>query len=177
MESGVTLRVTGRTSLRRSSTILPHDGSKEMVMKAAENRDIVRQMLRNGMELGDFDAAMAAYDPDVIYHNPVVAEMPGLPPGTEGMKMLLAGSRAAFPDMVYTIEMLVAEGDGVAVLYSWSGTHTGALATMPATGKRVSATGAIFCRLADGRIVEQWDIDDRLTVMQQLGVMPQEMVS
>lgn len=103
--------------------------------------------------------------------------MPDLPSGTDGMKMLMAGSRAAFPDMQYTVEMLVADGDQVAVLYSWTGTHTADLGGMPATGKRVTATGAIFCRLANGRIVEQWDIDDRLSVIQQLGVPPHVLTS
>lgn len=146
-------------------------------MSAAENRAVVRDMIRNGMELGDVDAAVKAYDPNFVYHNPVVTEMPDLPSGTDGMKMLMAGSRAAFPDMQYTVEMLVAEGDQVAVLYSWTGTHTADLGGMPATGKRVAATGAIFCRLANGRIVEQWDIDDRLSVIQQLGVPPPVLTS
>jgi predicted ester cyclase len=42
---------------------------------------------------------------------------------------------------------------------------------VPATGKAVAATGAIVCRVAGGRIVGQWDIDDRLDVMQQLGLL------
>jgi predicted ester cyclase len=73
--------------------------------------------------------------------------------------------------MRYKIEALIAEGDTVAVLYTWQGTHTGELAGLPPTGREVTVTGAIVCRVAGGRIVEQWDIDDRLSVMQQLGLL------
>jgi steroid delta-isomerase-like uncharacterized protein len=141
-------------------------------MPVEENKAVVRRMVELGMTAGDVDAAVGAYAPDFVYHNPVLAEMPGLPPGLEGVRQLLLGARAAFPDLEYTIEALIGEGDLVAVLYSWRGTHTGTLGGVPATGREVRATGVIVCRLADGRIVEQWDVDDRLDVMQQLGLMP-----
>jgi hypothetical protein len=35
------------------------------------------------------------------------------------------------------------------------------------------ARGVLVCRVANGRIVEEWDVDDRLDVMEQLGVFPQ----
>lgn len=76
------------------------------------------------------------------------------------------------PDLAYAIDVVIGEGDKVAVLYSWSGTNEGSLAGLPPTGRRVSATGAIICRVAEGRIVEQWDIDDRLDVIGQLGLFP-----
>jgi predicted ester cyclase len=69
------------------------------------------------------------------------------------------------------VESVVAEDDRVALLYSWTGTHLGTIGGIPATGKHVRATGAIFCRLVDGKIVEQWDLDDRLGTMQQLGAL------
>jgi predicted ester cyclase len=100
-----------------------------------------------------------------------VEEMPDLPRGLDGMRILLAGARGAFPDMQYVVEVVVAEGDTVALLYSWTGTHLGEIGGFPATGREVHATGAIFCRLAGDRIVEQWDLDDRLGTMQQLGVL------
>jgi steroid delta-isomerase-like uncharacterized protein len=141
-------------------------------MSTEESKAVVRRMVEQGMIVGDVDAAASAYAPDFVYHNPVVTAMPALPHGPEGMRQLLAASRAAFPDMQYSIEALIAEEDQVAVLYSWRGTHQGELGGLPPTGRSVKATGAIVCRVAGGRIVEQWDIDDRLDVMQQLGLLP-----
>jgi steroid delta-isomerase-like uncharacterized protein len=129
-------------------------------------------MFVDGMVLGDVEAAVSAYAPGFVYHHPAADEIPGPPAGVEGMTALMAGARAAFPDMRYTVESLVAEDDRVALLYSWTGTHSGSLAGMSATGRRVSATGAIFYRVAEGKIVEQWDLDDRTGVMQQLGLGP-----
>jgi predicted ester cyclase len=98
--------------------------------------------------------------------------MPSLPRGPEGVRALLAATRVAFPDLRYAITTLIGEGEMVAVLYAWTGTHRGAMGGLPPTGRTVSATGAIVCRVAGGKIVEQWDIDDRLDVIQQRGLMP-----
>jgi predicted SnoaL-like aldol condensation-catalyzing enzyme len=141
-------------------------------MTNERNREIVREMVEQGMGGGDVDRAVAAYAPDFVYHNPVLDEMPALPRGPEVVQILVGATRAAFPDMIFTIESLVAEGDRVALLYSWRGTHLGSMADITATGRMVHATGAIFCRLAGGKIVEQWDVDDRFAVMQQLGLFP-----
>jgi predicted ester cyclase len=97
--------------------------------------------------------------------------MPGVG-GVTAVRMLTEGARAAFPDLHYTIEAVIGDGEMVAVLYSWQGSHLSSLGDVPATGRTVSATGAIVCRVTGGRIVEQWDIDDRLDVMEQLGLLP-----
>jgi steroid delta-isomerase-like uncharacterized protein len=136
------------------------------------SRAIVLRMV-DAWRGGDLDAAVAAYAPDFIYHNPVVAATPGLPPGPPGMRQLMAATRDAFPDLDYAVETIIAQDDRAAVLYRWSGTHAGDFGGIPATGRRVSATGAIFCRVVEGWIVEQWDIDDRLQVAQQLGLLPE----
>ena len=137
-------------------------------MSTTDSTSIVRQFIERAWVGKDVDAVRTFYDPDFIYHNPAVE---GMGPGLDGVRALLAGFHTAFPDADYRIDALVGEGDMVAVLYSWSGTNRGALGPMPATDPTATATGAIFCRVANGRIVEQWDVDDRLGVMQQLGLM------
>jgi steroid delta-isomerase-like uncharacterized protein len=138
-------------------------------MSASDSKSVVRQFIEHAWIGKDVDAVLTYYAPDFIYHNPAMEEMP---PGLDGVRVLLAGFHAAFPDADYRIDALVGEEDLVAVLYSWSGTNRGALGPMPATERSATATGAIFCRVANGRIVEQWDVDDRLSVMQQLGLVP-----
>ncbi len=139
-------------------------------MSTEEAKAIVRRMVEQGMIVGDLDAAIATYDPDLTYHNPMLRDLPPLPHATDVIRQLIGATRDAFPDMQYVIEAVIAEGDNVAILYTWSGTNLGPLAGLPPTGRQVKATGAIVCRVAEGRIVEQWDIDDRLDVIQQLGL-------
>jgi predicted ester cyclase len=74
--------------------------------------------------------------------------------------------------MGYTIDVMIAEGDMVSLFYSWTATHTGELGGIQATGRTVSAVGAMARRVSGGKIVEEWDLDDRLGVMQQLALLP-----
>jgi steroid delta-isomerase-like uncharacterized protein len=137
---------------------------------ADDCKALVLEMIENGMIRGDVEAALSAYAPDVVYHNPMLKALPPSMSARDVLGQFTRVTRQAFPDLRFDIQQVVAEDDRVAVLYSWSGTHRGPLGPLQPTGRSVTATGAIFCRVADGRIVEEWDIDDRLDVMEQLGV-------
>lgn len=77
----------------------------------------------------------------------------------------------AFPDYVHGVEMMIAEGDRVAVRLTFTGTHHGDLEGFPpATGRRISYAGAQIFTIADGRITEMWGIEDMLGLMSQLGM-------
>jgi SnoaL-like polyketide cyclase len=79
---------------------------------------------------------------------------------------------AGIPDLLVTIEEMVAEGDKVAVRRTCEGTHRGELLGIPPTGKHVRVSGiSIFC-LTRGKIAEQWEQLDQLALMRQLGVLP-----
>lgn len=77
--------------------------------------------------------------------------------------------RAAFPDFHETTEDVIAEGDRVMVRWSTRGTHQGAFAGIPPTGKTVTWRGVFILRVAEGRFVEMWQIHDQLGLLQQLG--------
>ena len=86
-----------------------------------------------------------------------------------GFKAMVAGLRAALPDIRFEIENLVAEGDAVVARFTMEATHTGSLMGESPTGKKFSARGLTYYRLANGRIVE----DDPMTtpdLMQVLGI-------
>jgi hypothetical protein len=85
-------------------------------MTPDENKAIVKTMVEQGLATGDFDAALAAYATEFAYHNPVVDEIPDLPRGLAGMRILLAGARDAFPGIQDVVESVVAEGYTVALL-------------------------------------------------------------
>jgi steroid delta-isomerase-like uncharacterized protein len=92
--------------------------------------------------------------------------------GPAGFKAVVAGLRTAFPDIHYTLEDVVAEGDRVAVRWRWTGTHAAPFRAFPATGKAVTNTGAGIFRLADGKIVAATLETDRLGFLEQVGAVP-----
>ena len=138
-------------------------------MSGDDTKAIIRAFVEtvwNGRQLDRADEIVAA---DFIDHAP----MPGQAPGLEGVKRKWAMYLDAIPDFRITIEELVAEGDKVAVRRTYEGTHRGGpLLGIPATGKRLQFGGISIFRLANGRIAEHWEQLDRLTLMQQLGVLP-----
>ncbi len=85
---------------------------------------------------------------------------------------LQKGFLRTFPDQRVTIQQLVAEGNRVALLATYSGTQTGPLAEYPATGKRVEAPFLGIFRIESGRIAELWVEWDNLAMLTQLGLFP-----
>ena len=81
--------------------------------------------------------------------------------------------RTAFPDLHFTIEELVAEGDVVAGRLTMSGTCEGSLMGMPPIGRSVRQDHMHFVRFRDGKAVEHWGVRDDLGMMQQLGAIPE----
>ena len=98
--------------------------------------------------------------------------IPGLPNGPEGTKQLLTVYRNAFPDVDFTINEQIAEGDKVVTRWTAKGTHKGELMGTPATGKSSTVTGISVDRLVNGKIAESWGIFDQFGMLQQLGVIP-----
>lgn len=91
----------------------------------------------------------------------------------EGLHHFIASLRTAFPDLHSTIETEVAEGDMVALRTTMSGTQAGEWQGIPATGRKISWPIMVFNRFENGKVVEGWVINDQLSVMRQLGAIPQ----
>ena len=117
---------------------------------------------------GDLAARDTLAEDNYVENNP----LPGQGTGREGFKQRVGGLRAAFPDIRYTVEDMIAEGDRVALRWSMHGTHGGEILGIPATGKQVTLTGLDIYRLNDGRLAEHWDQVDVMGLLQQLGVIP-----
>ena len=81
---------------------------------------------------------------------------------------------SALPDLQFTIDGQLAEGDQVATRWTSSGTHEGELMGIGPTGNRVTIEGIVIHRLADGKIQEGWWNWDTMGLMQQLGAIPAE---
>jgi predicted ester cyclase len=92
--------------------------------------------------------------------------------GIEGMTQVILGYRTAFPDIHFTVEAQVAENDLVTTRWVATGTNTGSLMGMPATGKAATVTGISLNRFVKDKTVELWASVDMMGMMQQLGVIP-----
>ena len=97
---------------------------------------------------------------------------PGVPQGRDGLKALIKGLRAAFPDVRYTVIHEVAEGDMVVQHMRVSGTMKGEFAGMKPTGKSATWDEVHVVRMKDGKAVEHWAVVDQLGMLQQLGLAP-----
>jgi len=82
--------------------------------------------------------------------------------------------RQAFPDLRYTVEDLVAEGDRVAVRWNWTGTHEGPFAQYPPSHRKVTNHGMAIFRIKDGRIVASSIQTDRLGFLQEIGAVSKD---
>jgi predicted ester cyclase len=125
---------------------------------AGANKDVVRRY---------YDAAWSGGDLSVV--DDLVS--PGYRPGgPAGEKQLIAGARAAFPDLRYILEdVLAAEGNTVVVRWTAQGTHLGRFRGIAPRGTEVSWSGITIYRLAAGRLVSGWSRSQQLGLLRQLG--------
>jgi steroid delta-isomerase-like uncharacterized protein len=92
--------------------------------------------------------------------------------GPAGFKRQVELYRTAFPDLKFTIEDVIADGDQVVIRWTSSGTHKGELMGLAPTGTRVTSSGIAIDKLSGGKIVEAWNHWDTLGLMRQLGAAP-----
>jgi predicted ester cyclase len=97
---------------------------------------------------------------------------PGLPVGPEGTRQAISVMLSGFPDLHITIGDMIAEGDKVVTRFTTHGTQQGVLGGIPPTGRQVAVSTIEITRIADGKIAEDWGLDDRLGMLQQLGLAP-----
>ena len=92
--------------------------------------------------------------------------------GVEPFRQQVVAFRAAFPDLRVTIEDVLTDGDRFASRTTVTGTHTGDLMGMPATGKRISVEAVDIGRVHDGQAAERWGGLNMYALLTQLGVIP-----
>jgi steroid delta-isomerase-like uncharacterized protein len=148
------------------SSIQCQDHGGMLVSIEKSNKNLVRRQVREAWNEGNLAVLHELMAPNLIYHG----LPPGMAPGLQGFKQLISMNHDAFPDIRVTIEDIIAEGDKVAVRWTWSGTHKGAYMGIQPTGKHVTVNGMSIHRIEDGMIVENWHEMNMLDLMQQLGV-------
>lgn len=134
-------------------------------MTLEENKGVVRAMFEVSVE-ESIAMADEVMTPDFVYHT-VGGDM-----DREMYKQVNAAVLAAFPDLRYTADDMVAEGDRVVTRWTMFGTHMNEFNGIPAANKEIRLSGVSIDRLAGGKIVETWQFYDSMTLLQQLGVAP-----
>lgn len=140
----------------------------ERAMSTEENKALSRRLSEEMLNKGNMAAAEALIAED--HRNPYPA--PGQEQGRKGVIAGITMFRAAFPDMEWTTDVLVAEGDKVAGAFTMRGTHRGAFQGIPPTGKQVTVRGMAIDTFAAGQCVETRILIDMLSLLQQLGAIP-----
>jgi len=139
-----------------------------MRMSTEDNKAVVRRFYEEVMNQKKRAVLDEVFDLNVVDH----FAPPGTPGGLEGARQTLGMFLSAFPDLHFTVEDLVAEGDKVVARATLSGTQQGTFMGIPATGRHVTITGIDINRFEGGKSVEHWVEMDTLGLMQQLGVIP-----
>ena len=137
-------------------------------MPTEQNKAIARRVLEEAANQHKLELLDELLAPDYVLHdpaNPMVQDR-------ETFKQFLGGHYTAFPDVKWTVEDVVAEGDRVVVRWTLTGTHKGPLMGIPPTGKQVNMWGISIYRIANGKVAEEWAVADVMGFMQQLGVLP-----
>jgi steroid delta-isomerase-like uncharacterized protein len=136
-------------------------------MTTESNKRVMERFTSEFLLTGDVGLGEEFLSPEIVMHFAGQQQQ-----GRDAYLAIVAANRDAFPDLVWTVDDMVADGDTVAVRYTMAGTQQGEFAGVPATGKTVLAQSMAFYRLADGKIVEERAQLDMLTVLQQVGAIP-----
>lgn len=132
-----------------------------------DKKGIVRRLIEEAEENGDLRVVDELLADDFVDHTP----LPGLPPTRDGVRMLFAALRAAFPDLRIRIDEQIGEQDKVMTRKTFQGTHRGEFLGVPGSGNRVAFEVIdILSVRDDGRISDHRVIVDKLGLLQQLGV-------
>ena len=135
---------------------------------SAEHSKLVMQRIYDAINTGNLERVDEVLAVDVIEHSP----LPGTDPGLEGFKQSIKILRTAFPDLHFTIDDMIAEGDLLAARYTMRGTYQGEFMGIPPTGKQVTFSSMEMNRIIDGKVAEHWFVADMLGLLQQLGAVP-----
>jgi steroid delta-isomerase-like uncharacterized protein len=133
------------------------------------NKDLVRKFTE-AVNAADWDELAEIVADDFTRHSAATAG----PPVTsrDDFIELQKDFLSSIPDQHVRLEKLVAEGNFVAALATYSGTQTGPMGEFPATGKTVQAPVLLMFRIEFGRIAELWVEWDNIAMLSQLGLFP-----
>jgi steroid delta-isomerase-like uncharacterized protein len=132
------------------------------------NKNVVRRLFEEVWNKGHQPVADELFAQNYSHHD---SSTPDVGRGPESEKKRVTLYRNAFPDIRFTIEDIISEGETVTARWSCHGTHKGDLNGIAATGKQITISGISVARFTNGKIIEGWVNWDALGMMQQLGIV------
>jgi len=136
------------------------------------NKTLVRRLFDEVWNKGHQQVADELFAQNYNHHD---SSSPDLGRGPESEKKRVTLYRNAFPDIRFTVEDLIAEGESVTARWSCHGTHKGELNGIAPTGRQFTITGISVARFTNGKMIEGYVNWDALGMMQQLGVVPEQL--
>ena len=130
------------------------------------NEKTMRRFIEQVINKGDFAVLEEFIHPSYAYRSPDRECH-----GPDALRELLTAYRSAFPDLHIEIEALVSAGNRTVIAFTLSGTHEGELMGIAATGREVKISGMTLSHFENGKIVEEWELLDQLSLFQQLGIV------
>jgi steroid delta-isomerase-like uncharacterized protein len=140
---------------------------ENFAMTAEENKAIARRSF-TAWGANDQAALNELLAPDLVVHPSSSSDSWNRQTLLESISMF----GAAFRDQHYTIEDQIAEGDKVVTRCTWRSIHSGDFQGLAPTGKQIVISAFFVERIKEGKVVEVWPLYDRISMMQQLGLVP-----
>ena len=120
------------------------------------NKAVVRDCFAQA-SAGNFAALPGLLSDDYVLHPEGIR-------GADGLAEMVQGHRASIPDLNVTIDHQFTEGDYVATRFTIRGRHV--------SNNDVEVTGLTVSRCRDGKIEEEWELVDTVSLLQQIGALP-----
>jgi predicted SnoaL-like aldol condensation-catalyzing enzyme len=136
-------------------------------MSNEQNMAALRRIIEEGFGHGNLEVVDELFDASMVEHQAGIDS-----PNREGVKAAIKGLHRSFPDIQYTFEHLVADGDLVWAHMKGRATHLGPFGPLPPTGKTIEIDVIDIARFQNGKVVEHWGVPDRLSLLEQLGLAP-----
>ncbi len=138
-------------------------------MSVEQNKAIMRRFYDKVATKGKLDLIDELFSSDFVDHE----VFPGLLTDREGVKQFFSMMHNAFDGFRMDVEDVFAEGDKVVARITMKGTHKDEFMGIAATGKTVSVSTIDIVRFTNGKAVEHWGVTDGLSMMEQLGALPE----
>jgi steroid delta-isomerase-like uncharacterized protein len=141
-------------------------------MSLADNKMIARRFFDDVFNQGDLAKVDQIFAKDYIGYSSANL-LRGPIEGPSGIKEFVTMYRQAFPDIHFTFEDVITQGDKVVVRWVTRGTHQRELFGIAPTGKGMAVTGIGIAQIIDGQIRISHSEVNMLSMAQQLGAVPE----